>query len=305
MRTLSAPSSHRSATGSSLPARAGLGLKSQHVYEILDTRPPLGFFEVHAENYLVDGGPAHHFLSLIRERYALSIHGVGLSIGGEAPLDLDHLHRLRALLARYEPEAFSEHLAWSSHGPTFLNDLLPLTYDDATLQRVCQHIEQTQEFLGRQLLLENPATYVQMPDSNLAEAQFVAAVIQRSGCGLLLDLNNVQVSCVNHGLDPQRYLAALPLHAVAEIHLAGYSEDRDQAGQRLLIDSHGEAIAEEVWQLYRQVLTHIGPMPTLIERDNRVPPLSELLIETAQVQHLLDQHAAPTPVPQRVQRVAS
>ncbi|WP_442963368.1 MNIO family bufferin maturase [Pseudomonas sp.] len=271
-----------------LPSRAGIGLKSQHYQQILETNPAVGFFEVHAENYLVAGGPFHHYLGLIRERYPLSIHGVGLSIGAQQPLDREHLERLATLLERYQPQAFSEHLAWSSHGDVFLNDLLPLAYDTATLTRVCAHIDQVQSRLQRQLLLENPATYVELANSTMDEAAFIGEVVRRTGCGLLLDVNNAYVSSINHHWDVQAYLRALPLHAVGETHLAGFAEDRDAAGDRLLIDNHGAPVDDAVWRLYTEVLQLIGATPTLLERDNAIPPLDLLLEEAQHAQTLLD-----------------
>ena len=274
------------ATGG-LPARAGVSLKPSHFRDVLEARPEVGFFEVHAENYMVDGGPFHHFLGRIREDYPLSLHGVGLSIGAQGALDEAHLTRLATLIKRYEPASFSEHLAWSSHGDVFLNDLLPLPYDQVTLQRVCEHIDQVQLRLGRRMLLENPATYVEFTASTMSETQFLAEVLQRSGCGLLLDVNNVHVSCVNHGRDAHAYIDALPLDAVGEIHLAGFTPDRDSAGAPLLIDSHGSPVDEAVWALYERVLERIGPMATLLERDNDVPALSTLLAEAQRAQDLL------------------
>jgi hypothetical protein len=270
-----------------LPPRAGLGLKTGHFREVLGSLPDLGFFEVHAENYMVDGGPFHHFLGLIREQYPLSLHGVGLSIGAEGPLDTEHLKRLAGLIERYQPQSFSEHLAWSSHGPVFLNDLLPLAYDTPTLNRVCAHIDQVQNTLKRPMLLENPATYLAFQHSTLDEADFISEVIRRSGCGLLLDVNNVYVSCINHQRDPQAYLNALPLHAVGEIHLAGFAEDCDSLGDRLLIDDHGAPVDQAVWTLYRQALERIGPVATLIERDNQVPAFNALLAEARQADEIL------------------
>lgn len=275
-----------------LPVRAGLGLKPAHFRDILETRPALGFFEIHAENYLVAGGPFHHYLSEIGQHYPLSVHGVGLSIGGEGPLDAAHLDRLAALLDRYQPAAFSEHLAWSSHGGAFLNDLLPLPYDRATLDRVCQHIDVVQHRLNRRMLLENPATYVEFAASTLSETEFIGEVVRRTGCGLLLDVNNVYVSCTNHGRDPYAYLDALPLAAVGEIHLAGFAEDVDAAGDRLLIDNHGSPVAEAVWDLYRYALAGSGPVATLIERDHDVPALAVLLAEAGRADGAL---AAATP----------
>ena len=270
-----------------LPARSGLGLKPEHFRTIFDTTPDLGFFEIHAENYMVDGGPFHHHLSQIRSRYPLSIHGVGLSIGGESPLDEAHLDRLAALLQRYEPQSFSEHLAWSSHGDVFLNDLLPVPYCAETLMRVCDHIDRVQEELKRRLLLENPATYVEFAASTMSEGEFISAVVRRTGCGLLLDVNNVYVSCVNHGRDPCAAIDALPLAATGEIHLAGFARDTDAAGDELLIDSHGTPVAEAVWALYRHALRRVGQVATLIERDNDIPAFSVLLAEARKAENML------------------
>jgi uncharacterized protein (UPF0276 family) len=217
------------------------------------------------------------------------LHGVGLSIGGEGALDSQHIKRLADLIERYQPQAFSEHLAWSSHGPVFLNDLLPLAYDTPTLNRVCAHIDQVQNTLKRPMLLENPATYLGFEHSTIDEAEFIGEVIRRSGCGLLLDVNNVYVSCINHQRDPLAYLDALPLHAVGEIHLAGFAEDCDNLGDRLLIDDHGAPVDQAVWDLYRQVLQRIGPVATLIERDNHVPAFDVLLAEAQHAETLLRQ----------------
>jgi uncharacterized protein (UPF0276 family) len=270
----------------------GLGLKPQHFEQILGQRPALGFFEIHAENYMGAGGPFHHYLGRIREHYALSVHGVGLSIGG-GDLDAAHLERLAAVLARYQPEWFSEHLAWSRHGAVCLNDLLPVVYDAATLARVCDHVDHVQERLGRRMLLENPATYLESRASTLSEADFITAIIRRTGCGLLLDVNNLFVSCTNHRRDPLAELAALPLHAVGEIHLAGHAAAVDGAGDPLLIDNHGAPVANAVWDLYAQAIAQIGPVPTLIERDNDVPALEVLLAEARQAERILQDGAQP------------
>ncbi len=275
-----------------LPARSGLGLKPEHFRSILETLPDLGFLEIHAENYMVEGGPYHHYLAKIRSHYPLSIHGVGLSIGAEAGLDEAHLDRLAALIKRYEPQSFSEHLAWSSHGGVFLNDLLPLPYHAETLHRVCAHIDRVQERLQRRMLLENPATYVEFADSTFGEADFIGELVRRTGCGLLLDVSNVHVSCVNHGRDPQAFITALPLAATGQIHLAGFARDVDAAGDPLLIDSHGAAVADEVWRLYRFALEMLGPVPTLIERDNDVPAFPVLLAEARKAEAMLTTLAA-------------
>ncbi len=236
-------------TANGLPERAGVGLKGAHIQEILETEPDIGFFEVHAENYMVEGGPFHHFLTRIRERYPLSVHGVGLSIGADAPLDRAHLDRLAALLERYQPESFSEHLAWSTHGDAYLNDLLPIPYTAATLQRVCEHVDQVQSRLQRRMLLENPATYVEFVESTMDEPAFLSEVLRRTGCGLLLDVNNVHVCSVNHRRDARAYIQSLPLAQVGEIHLAGFAEQQDGLGDPLLIDSHGSPVAQAVWDL--------------------------------------------------------
>lgn len=270
-----------------LPARGGVGLKPEHFRAIVDTWPDIGFFEVHAENYMVAGGPFHHYLTRIRERYPLSIHGVGLSIGGAGPLDEAHLDRLAALLDRYQPESFSEHLAWSSHGSVFLNDLLPVPYHRGTLERVCDHIDRVQSRLRRTMLLENPATYVEFDSSTMSETEFIAEVLRRTGCGLLLDVNNAHVACTNHGRDPYAYIRALPLARVGEIHLAGYAQDKDAAGDPLLIDSHGSPVAQVVWELYRHTLGLLGPVATLIERDSDIPAFDVLAAEARQAEVIM------------------
>jgi len=262
-----------------LPARAGLGLKPQHYAQIIETAPDIGFFEVHAENYMGDGGPPHRYLTAIAERYAISLHGVGLSIGGEGPLDTAHLKRLRALVDRYQPQSFSEHLAWSSHDESALNDLLPLPYTQATLDTVVAHIDQVQQVLGRRMLLENPSTYVLFAESTIDEVDFLAAIAQRTGCGLLLDVNNVMVSAVNHQTDAASYINRFPVEAVGEIHLAGYDEAEDAVGDRLLIDAHASRVSADVFDLFRHTLSRTGPMPTLVEWDNNVPSFDILADE--------------------------
>ena len=278
------------ALDASLPARAGIGLKPEHFRHIVDTWPDLGFFEVHAENYMVDGGPFHHYLTRIRERYPLSIHGVGLSIGGATALDANHLDALKKLINRYDPQSFSEHLAWASHGDVFLNDLLPVPYNAQVLERVCDHIDQVQAHLKRRMLLENPATYVEFSTSTMAEADFINDVLRRTGCGLLLDVNNVYVSCVNHHRDPHAAIAALAQLSVGEIHLAGFAQESDGAGDTLLIDSHGAPVAPAVWQLYEYALERIGPIATLIERDHDIPAFDVLFDEAGHAERRLCAH---------------
>ncbi len=273
--------------GSVLPARAGVGFKPMHFRDILTAARPVGFFEVHAENYMGAGGPPHAHLRALRERYALSIHGVGLSIGSMQPLDRDHLARLKTLCDRYQPESFSEHLAWSSHGGVYFNDLLPLPYTPQTLARVAEHIDQVQTTLGRTMLLENPSAYVGIADSTIAEVEFLAEVANRTGCGLLLDVNNVFVSATNQGMQALSYLETFPLDRVREIHLGGHDEETGDAGAPLLIDAHGSAVADAVWALYALVIARTGPLPTLIEWDNDVPDWPTLRAEAAAAEQIL------------------
>jgi uncharacterized protein (UPF0276 family) len=274
------------------PARglAGIGLKLPHLPALKAGAAAPDFFEVHAENYMVAGGPFLAHLAWVRERWPLSVHGVGLSIGGDGPLDERHLARLQSLLDRFQPRWFSEHLAWSGHGGGWFNDLLPLPYDTPTLHRVCDHVDQVQHRLRRRMLLENPSTYVEFASSTMDEGEFLSEVVRRTGCGLLLDVNNAYVNAVNHGRDAAALIAAMPLHAVEEIHLAGHAQDTDGAGAPLLIDDHGSAVRAEVWQLYADTVARLGPVPTLIERDNDLPPLPVLMAEAGQARALMLQH---------------
>ncbi|MBB5041477.1 DUF692 domain-containing protein [Shinella fusca] len=273
---------------SALPRRTGAGFKPEHFAAIIAEPQPIGFFEVHAENYMGAGGPPHTQLGRLREDYALSVHGVGLSIGSMQPLDRAHLARLKTLCERYRPESFSEHLAWSTHDSVFLNDLLPLPYTQETLDRVADHIDEVQETLGRQMLLENPATYVLFSESTIEETAFLAEVARRTGCGLLLDVNNVFVAATNHNLDPGDYIARFPLEAVREIHLSGHSETVDELGAPLLIDSHDTPVKDPVWALYETVISRTGPVASLIEWDNDVPAWPVLRGEAAAAQRMLD-----------------
>ena len=259
-----------------LPAAAGVGFKPVHFDDIMSGDQPIEFVEIHAENYMGEGGLPHAQLRALCGRYALSVHGVGLSIGSAQPLDADHLDRLKILCDRYRPASFSEHLAWSSHDGAFLNDLLPLPYNEETLARIVGHIDQVQSVLGRQMLLENPSTYVEFSDSSIPETEFLDEIARRTGCGLLLDVNNVFVSACNHGADPHAYLASFPLARVKEVHLGGHDEQTDDIGAALLIDSHGAAVADPVWALFRSVIARTGPLPTLIEWDNDVPDWATL-----------------------------
>lgn len=271
-----------------LPCRAGAGFKPAHFQEIIAGPPATSFFEVHAENYMGAGGPPHAQLGRLREDYPLSVHGVGLSIGSSQPLDLDHLNRLKYLCDRYEPESVSEHLAWSTLGGVYFGDLLPLPYTEETLACVVEHLDKTQNALRREILLENPATYMTFEGGSIAETDFLSEVAHRAGCFLLLDVNNVYVSSVNRGFDASGYLASFPLERIREIHLAGHARAADEAGSALLIDAHDRSIADDVWRLFEQVIARTGPLPTLIEWDNNVPEWPRLLREAQTAQAVLD-----------------
>ena len=275
-----------------LPPLPGVGYKPQHHSAILNDPAPVGWFEVHAENYMGDGGRPLAQLRALSERFAISVHGVGLSIGGPHRLDPEHLSRLKHLVGWLNPASFSEHLAWSTHDSHFLNDLLPLPYTPATLTRVCDHIDEVQEVLGRRMLLENPSSYLAFAESTLEETTFLSEIARRTGCGLLLDVNNVFVSATNLGDNPQDYIAAFPLDAVGEIHLAGHDEDHDDHGAPLLIDSHGREVAEPVWALLKLVLDQGGARPLLIEWDTDVPEWDILAAEATRAAQALERVAA-------------
>ena len=243
-----------------------------------------------------EGGPPHAALTRIRNDYPISLHGVCMSIGGPQALDNAHLARFKGLVERYEPALVSEHLAWSTHGSTYFNDLLPLPYTQATLTRVADHIDEVQTAIGRQLLLENPSTYVIFPESTMSETDFIRALVQRSGCGLLLDVNNVFVSATNHGYSAQAYLDEFPLDHVGEIHLAGHAEQTDDEGDLLLIDSHDGPVADAVWKLFDIMVGRAGPIPTLIEWDSDIPEWPVLKAEAVAAQAILDRHAGTRPL---------
>ena len=262
---------------------AGIGLRTPHVRQVRDERPAVPWLEVHSENYYADGGPALAALVRIRADYPLSLHGVGMSLGSTDPLDRTHLGKLARLIARTEPALVSEHLCWSGVGGRTLNDLLPLPYTEEALAHVCARVAEVQDFLGRELLVENVSSYLAFADATIPEWEFVAAVTRRTGCKLLCDVNNIHVNAVNHGFDADAYLAALPRDAVAEIHLAGF-----QATDTCLIDTHGAPVAPEVWALYRRAIARFGPVPTLIEWDTDIPPLATLLAEAATAQRILE-----------------
>ena len=267
-----------------IPARAGIGLRHKHFRDLLEQLPAVGWLEVHSENYFGAGGQPLHFLERLRAHYPLSLHGVGLSLGSADALNLDHLGKIKALAQRFEPALVSEHLCWSSVNGRHLNDLLPLPYTEEALDHVCGHISQAQDFLGRQILVENVSSYLQFTESTIPEWEFVAEVSRQTGCGILLDVNNIYVNSVNHGFDPRHFLEAIPVNAVQEIHLAGF----DDNGQ-CLIDTHGKPVSDPVWALYRKAVARFGRVPALIEWDTDIPELAVLLDEAAKADALMQE----------------
>ncbi len=269
-----------------IPAQAGIGLRFQHHQVALDERPDVAWMEVHTENY-IGGGTPPAILDSLRRDYPIALHGVGLSLGSAEGLDLTHLERVRQAVRRFEPGLVSEHLSWSVVGGTYLADLLPLPMTEEALDVVCRNVEQAQSFLQRQMLIENPSSYLQYRHASIPEWEFIAAVAARTGCGILCDVNNIYVSSCNHGWDPTVYLDSLPIHAIGEIHLAGHTVRRLGDGNVLRIDDHGARVANEVWALYEDAVARFGPRPTLIEWDNNVPPLAVLLEEAAHAELIL------------------
>jgi uncharacterized protein (UPF0276 family) len=267
-----------------LRPRAGIGLRAPHYREVIETRPDIGWLEVHSENFFGRGGQPLHLLDRVREHYPLSLHGVGLSLGSVDGVRHEHMVRLKALMTRYEPTLMSDHLCWGAIGGRHLNDLLPLPYTEEALDVVCANIGATQDFLGRRILVENVSSYLEYFASDIPEWEFLAQTARRTGCGILLDVNNIYVSAVNHGFDPLRYLDAIPARCVGEIHLAGH----DSNGM-CLIDTHGKPVAGPVWNLYDEALTRVGAIPTLIEWDTDVPALPVLLEEAHKADDVLEQ----------------
>ncbi len=274
--------------GLSMSMRAGVSFKPEYLSDIQRDGLQRGFFEVHAENYMGAGGIPHRCLETIRNNYPLSVHGVTMSVGGSAPLCKTHLARFRDVVRRYEPSLVSEHLAWSTHDGHYYNDLLPLPYTESTLNRVCDHISQVQDCIQRPILMENPATYITFASSTMSETDFIREMVRRSGCGLLLDINNVFVSATNHNFSAQEYLNCFPLEFTGEIHLAGHNRQCDDSGDPLLIDSHDSPVDDAVWHLYGSVLEKTGPVATLIEWDSQLPSWHELKQQALQAQCLLD-----------------
>jgi len=282
-----------SQTGASatIPALAGIGLRPPHYQGLVDSRPSVGWLEVHSENYFGRGGAPLFYLEKLRGHYPVSLHGVGLSLGSTDPLDRLHLQRLKDLAARIEPSLVSEHLSWSSIEGAYLNDLIPLPYTEEALDHLVNRIRQTQDFLGRRILIENPSSYLAFTHSTLSEPDFLVETAHRADCGILLDVNNVYVSCRNHGWNAVEYLNCIPAEKVEEIHLAGHSLNRF-AGGEILIDTHDHPVCEAVWHLYEQALDRFGPCPTLVEWDTNLPSLETLVGEAIKANELLEAHYA-------------
>lgn len=270
-----------------IPASAGIGLRFPHHDAVALEKPPVGWLEVHTENYMGGGAPLRA-LEAIRRDYPIALHGVGLSLGTAEGLDARHLARIRDLDQRIDAALVSEHLSWSITGGAYLGDLLPLPMTEEALTVVCTNVIRFQEVLGRRVLIENPSSYLRYRHSTIAEWEFLAAVAQRTGCGVLLDINNVFVSCQNHGWEASAYLEAIPIEAVGEFHLAGHSVRRFD-GRAILVDDHGSPVCQAVWSLYAQALRRFGPVPTLIERDNNIPALADLVAEAMRAQALMEE----------------
>ena len=285
------PSAAKRGFGSAIPTSAGIGLRADHYREVLETKPAVGWFEVHSENYFGAGGLPLHYLEQVRAEYPISLHGVGLSLGSADPLNPEHLRHLKSLVDRFAPGLVSEHLCWSSIGGRYLNDLVPLPYTEEALGHVAARVSEVQEILGRRILVENVSSYLEYLESSIPEWEFLREVARRSGCGILLDVNNIYVSARNHGFDPRQYLRSIPGGLVEEIHLAGFTVNRFGGGE-LLIDTHDHPVAEEVWRLYALAIERFGRKPALIEWDTDLPPLEVLLAEAGKAERIMEMHHA-------------
>jgi uncharacterized protein (UPF0276 family) len=279
-------SQHNSPLQSSIISRVGVGLRTPHYPEFINSRPDVAWLEVHSENYFGEG-PGVVMLEKIRADYPISLHGVGLSLGSADVLDDHHLKQLQQLITRISPSLVSEHLCWGALGGRHLNDLIPMPYSKAALNLMCERVDEVQEFLGQRILIENVSSYLRWQNEELSEWDFVATLARRTGCGLLLDVNNIYVSSINHDFDAREYLAAMPADNVLEIHLAGH-----ETQQGCLIDTHSRPVCAEVWQLYWEAIQMIGAKPTLIEWDSDIPPLETLLAEAAIAKNILEQEHA-------------
>jgi len=269
-----------------IPSEAGVGLRHPHLEAFVRGEPDIAWLEVHSENFIADGGPRVAALEDIRQHYPISCHGVGLSLGSAEGIDADHLDRLRTLFKRIQPALVSEHISWSINNGTYLNDLLPIPYTGETLRVLSQNVAQVQDYLGCRLLVENPSTYLTFNDSDFDEPDFITQLITETGCGLLLDINNIYVSSINNGFDPIEYINKVPSEAVMEIHLAGHSSE-GEGDECVLIDTHNNLIASEVWSLYELALDLLGPRPVLVEWDADIPEINVLVSEANKAQKLL------------------
>lgn len=275
-----------------IPVRSGIGLRAPHYHDILHQRPAVGWLETHSENYFGAGGAPLRYLDALRADYPLSLHGVGLSLGSADELNTAHIGKLRNLIDVFEPGLVSEHLSWSSIDGTYFNDLLPLPYTDEALRHLAARITLAQDLLGRQLLIENPSNYLKFHESALSEPQFLEELVARTGCALLLDVNNVYVSACNLQFDAHDYLRAIPAQAVQEFHLAGHAVNDIDSNTQVLIDDHGDQVCDAVWRLFEFCVRRIGPRPTLIEWDTRIPPLGTLVGEACKADRVLERTRA-------------
>lgn len=272
-----------------LPNSAGIGLRSPHYQEVANNRPDIGWLEVHSENFFADGGIALHILDIVSKSYPLSFHGVGLSLGSADPLDKNHLNKIKKLIDKYNPAMISEHVSWSSINGIFMNDLLPLPYTEESAKVLIDHIKETQDYLGRQILIENPSSYLDYKSSQMPEWEFMNKVSEESECGILLDINNIFVMANNHGFDSKQYIKEIVKEKVEEIHLAGHAVNEID-GEILLIDHHGDYVTDKVWDLYKLTIEIMGKKPTLIEWDTDIPGLYILLDEAQKAQKILDNY---------------
>ncbi len=269
-----------------IPAQAGIGLRAQHYHQIATEKPAINWLETHTENFFGDGGLPHQYLDVIRSEYPLSLHGVGLSLGSADALNKTHVEKIKQTVDRYQPDLVSEHLCWGATNGRHLNDLLPLPYTEEAIKHISEHIDEFQNALGRQIIIENVSSYLEFSHSTMPEWEFLHAVSQKSGCGILLDINNIYVSAINHNFNANDYLSAIPVESVKEMHLAGF----DNVGHTL-IDTHAHAPCDEVWQLYQQALQRFGATPTLIEWDTDIPSLDVLIGEANKAQQFINQSA--------------
>lgn len=276
----------------------GIGLRAEHEQAVLDEQPDIGWLEVHSENYFGEGGRPLSQLLDIAERYPISLHGIGLGLGNTEPLDYGHLSRLKSLADQVNPVLMSEHLCWTAFEGRHFGDLLPLPYTEEAAAHVATRIDTVQQYLGRRMLIENVSCYLEFEAAEMSEWEFLLDVVRRSGCGILLDVNNIYVNGCNHGYDPQAFLEAVPAEWVGEIHIAGHSR-REIEGQTLLIDSHDQPVCPEVWALCSSAIDRLGAKPILLERDVNLPPLSQLLSEAGNARQLLQERAQNGDNPER------